>query len=351
MPDFSFLGWSASDLGMSSFFDTFGGGPFTVAGTADTVTITDGAGDTSFDDDPSEPTPDPGGDQVAAGDLIIDGVVVAPDGANVWNIGEFTVTNVTTGEVGTIIIFGDGPNSPIGAASTINFEIGDVITFTDFVVGGAEPYDGLVCLTTGTHIETERGQVPIEALRLGDRVKTQDNGLQAIRWIGQRSMDREELSQNANFCPVRITAGAVGDGLPVRDLLVSRQHRMLASSKIAQRMFDHPEVLVSAVKLTDLPGIFVDTDVESVTYFHMLFDQHEIVFAEGAPTESRFTGPEALDALDPASKAEVLSLFPEVTELAYAPTPARFIPHNRFQKKLVSRHLKNGHPIRMPIGG
>ncbi len=347
MPDFNFLGWSATDLGAGSFFDLFGGGTFTVVGTPDTVVINDGAGDNSFDDTPGQPTPDPGGDQVTVGDLILDGVVVVPDGGNVWNIGEFTVTNLTTGEVGTLIVLGDAANSPIGAASSLNFEIGDRLQFSNFVVNGAEPYDTLICLTAGTIIETEAGPAKIDDLAVGDKVQTQDNGFQPIRWIGKRALNRIELLQNPNFYPVRISAGALGDGLPSRDLLVSRQHRMLSSSKIAQRMFGKTEVLVAAVKLTELPGIFVDTDVESVTYIHILFDQHEIIFAENSPTESLFTGEEALRALDQAAKDEIYALFPVIPGSVHTAESVRYIPANKSQKNFVSRHLKNGHPIRM----
>lgn len=334
---------------MTSFFDLFGGGPFVVAGTADDITIFDGAGDGSFDDAPGQAAADPGSDQVTVGDLILDGIVVVPDGGNVWNIGEFTVTNTTTGEVGTLIVFGDTAGNPIGAASTINFTIGDTLTYSDFNTEGAELYTGLVCLTSGTMIETEHGSICINELSAGDKIKTQDNGLQEIRWIGRRYVDGKALFQNPNFFPVRILAGALGDGLPTSDLLVSRQHRMVASSKIAERMFGKTEVLVSAIKLTELPGIFVDNDVQSIEYFHVLFDRHEIIFAEGSPTESLFTGPEALAALDPAAIEEILLIFPEVAELEHFQEPARFIPDNKFQRKLVSRHLKNGHPFRMGL--
>lgn len=79
--------------------------------------------------------------------------------------------------------------------------------------------------------------------------------------------------------------------------MVSRQHRMLVRSKVAERMFGRPDALVSAIKLTALPGIYVDDQVEEVEYFHILFDQHEIVWAEGAPSESMFAGPEALKSI------------------------------------------------------
>ena len=347
MPNFSFSGWTAADLGMGSLFDLFNGGPFVVAGTPDTITISDGAGDGSFDDAPGQPTPDPGSDQQTVGDLILDGAVVVPNGGNVWNIGEFTVTNATTGEVGTLVVFGDSANNPIGAASTISLSVGDSLTFTNFVINGAEPYAGLVCFAAGTKIETKHGAVCVEKLSVGDQIKTLDRGLQEIRWIGRRHLTRRELFENPKFLPVRILAGALGKGLPKSDLVVSRQHRMLATSKIAERMFGTAEVLVSAIKLTKLPGIYVDKHVKNIEYFHLLFDQHEIIFAEGSPTESLFTGPEAMKSISLEAQEEILAIFPEITKLDYSPKSARFIPLDKLQKKLIARHLKNSHSIRM----
>ena len=155
----------------------------------------------------------------------------------------------------------------------------------------------------------------------------------------------DELQAAPKQRPVQITAGALGQGLPLRDLTVSRQHRVLVRSKISERMFGKMEVLVPAVKLVEMPGIFVDEACTTVTYFHLLFDRHQIVYAEDAPTESLFTGPEALKSVSPAARAEILSLFPEVANLDYAPEPARFMPSGKLQRNLIARHLKNKRAI------
>ena len=96
--------------------------------------------------------------------------------------------------------------------------------------------------------------------------------------------------KRSKLWPVRICVGALGNGLPERDLLVSRQHRMLVSSRIALRMFGQADVLIPAIRLTALPGIAIDTNVTEVEYFHILLANHEVVFAEGAATESLYTG-------------------------------------------------------------
>jgi len=120
---------------------------------------------------------------------------------------------------------------------------------------------------------------------------------------------------------------------------------MLVSSKIVERVCGTSEVLISAIRLIDMPGIYVDENVQEVVYFHMLFDRHEVVFSEGAPSESLFTGPCALNSISQAAREEVFTLFPELRDRDYTPLPARLIPTGALQKKFVSRHSKNNKPV------
>ncbi len=162
------------------------------------------------------------------------------------------------------------------------------LTVTNVINVANIAFDDIVCFTSGSRINTEHGQKKIEALRIGDLVWASRNGVEVlvpIRWIGRRPVARSELQRNPKLFPVRILAGSIGGGLPVRDLLVSRQLRILARSRIVQRMTGEREVLVPAIALTKLPGIFVDDTVETVEYFHLLFDDHEIIRAEGVETE------------------------------------------------------------------
>ena len=202
-----------------------------------------------------------------------------------------------------------------------------------------------ICFTRGTRILTQDGQRSIEDLRVGDKVVTRAHGLNTVQWIGCRKISRSQLVANPQFYPVRIKNGALGRGLPDRDLVVSRQHRMLVSSKIAQRMFGCPEVLISAIKLTVLPEISVDVTVDGIEYFHILFDRHEIIFAENAPAESLYAGAEALKSIPPEARAELFTLFPELAGGTYVPAPAVLIPPVAQQRKLVARHAKNHKPV------
>jgi hypothetical protein len=199
---------------------------------------------------------------------------------------------------------------------------------------------GAVCFTAGTLIETDRGPRPIETLAAGNLIVTRDNGLQPLRWIGERHLRRVDLMRQPHLAPVHIAAGALGPGLPRRDLIVSPQHRVLVRSRISERMFGATSVLIPAVKLLDLPGVSRPQPQGPVRYFHLLLDRHEVVLAEGCPSESLLIGPMAKRLLSPEALAELTALFPEVMEPG-AMDPVRPIPRNARVKQLVRRHAAN----------
>ncbi|MDP0927580.1 Hint domain-containing protein [Paracoccus onubensis] len=183
-------------------------------------------------------------------------------------------------------------------------------------------------------------------MAVGDLIATMDDGYQPIRWIGHTTRDAIDLARNPKLKPIRIAAGALGNGLPERDLTVSRQHRVLIRSKIAQRMFGAEEILIPAIRLVGLDGIEIIGDCEEVTYFHILFDKHQVIFSEDAPTESLFTGPIALQSVSPEARKEIETLFPEITEPDFVARSARPIPEKGAQiKQLVARHKKRGMPL------
>lgn len=198
--------------------------------------------------------------------------------------------------------------------------------------------DYVTCYVSGTMVATDTGDRPIDDLCVGDRVETRDNGLQAIRWIGKST-----VPATGNLAPVRISSDAFGQNAPHRDLLVSRQHRMLVSSPICQRMFDSAEILVPAIKLTDLPGVFVEEQDSPVTYYHLMTDQHDIIYAEGIPSETLLTGRQALESLPKEALDELTAIFPDVLETT--PTPARPIERGKRVGRLILRHQQNAMPL------
>lgn len=158
------------------------------------------------------------------------------------------------------------------------------------------------CFVRGTMIAVKRGEVTVETLRVGDLVRTRDHGLQPIRWIGRRV-----VGGTGRHAPIRFAPGVMGNR---RELLVSPQHRMVVRDWRAQLYFGQDEVLVAARQLAVCDRIHVQP-MDQVDYIHLMFDRHEIIFAEGAETESFHAG-EAMLAQDRALRAELEELFPEL---------------------------------------
>lgn len=228
---------------------------------------------------------------------------------------KYTITG-SDGTNGTVYFVATNATSNYGPLMVSDFALDPSVTYTFgmFNTDGAVNYDDLVvCFTTGTLIITEHGQVPIETLREGDMILTRDNGFQPLRWIGKRAVNIS--SANA---PVLFAANTLGNS---QDLIVSPNHRMLFRPPQAQLYFQDTEVLVAAKNLHRLPGVRRITRGK-VTYVHILFDRHELVYANGAPSESFFPGPQAMSTLECETRNEVLQLFPELeqTESAFGQT-------------------------------
>lgn len=216
------------------------------------------------------------------------------------------------GEDGYYLVFPDGV-PPAG----VNYTVNGIVENDDFVPH-ADLGATIVCFTEGTMIETEHGPRAIETLQQGDRVLTRDDGYQPLRWIGTRRVRAE-----GDLAPVLFQPGTVGNDRP---LLVSPLHRMLMSDWRVELLTGEPRALIAARDLVN------DRDIVRqrggwVTYVHILFDRHQIVYAEGAPSESLHPGHCALDALERESRAEVIALFPELAEdvASYGPAAATVV--------------------------
>jgi hypothetical protein len=169
---------------------------------------------------------------------------------------------------------------------------------------------GVICFTPGTRLATPHGPRLIEALRQGDLVLTRDNGAQPVLWTGSRRMTGARLHAMPGLRPVRLRAGALGPDRPEPDLLVSPQHRMLLKGRAAQVLFNVDEVLVAAADLVNDLTITVDRLVREVTYIHVLFQSHQILWANGLETESFHPAHAAPALLEPAQRDGLLALFP-----------------------------------------
>jgi len=193
--------------------------------------------------------------------------------------------------------------------------IGTPLTVADTSEGpfglGSNPYlnfENPPCFTLGTLIDTPAGPRRIETLVPGDLVLTRDHGPQPLRWIGKTRLTAADLRAAPHHRPVRISAGALGDGLPLRPLTLSPQHRLLISGWRAELLFGEVEVLVPALALVGDRAARVTDLPEGVVYLHLLFDHHEVISAEGAEVESLLPDWLTREDIPPALRAELIDL-------------------------------------------
>jgi hypothetical protein len=144
-------------------------------------------------------------------------------------------------------------------------------------INGANPpsFGGVTCFLPGTLIATPTGGRAIEDLAIGDELLTASGRSAPIRWIGRQTVSLRFTSPDRAL-PVRIRAGALGDGLPVRDLLVSPAHAILVDG-----------ILVNAGALVNGTTIRREHDVPQVfTYYNIELAEHDLLLAEGVPAET-----------------------------------------------------------------
>lgn len=209
----------------------------------------------------------------------------------------------------------------------------------------------MTCFTRGTLLRGPDGVTPIERIKPGDLLDTADHGPQPVRWIGMRRLFADDISRNPNLAPITIRAGALGMGLPLRDLTVSPQHRVLVRSPIVTRMAGQSEALVAAKHLLGAPGIEIASPSPRVEYWHVLFDRHEVIFAEGAPTESLYLGAQAVKSMTADALQEIAQIYPQLFSTGgqvMPPAGSRKFLSGKPARTMTQRHILNRKPLLHP---
>jgi len=254
---------------------------------------------------------------------ISDDVNVYPDGTTTLNVldndinngpGTLTITHINgqAATVGTAITLPTGQLVTLNADGTFNV-VGDGdeedFNFTYTITNGVDTDVGFVnatsvpCFVAGTLIATPDGDRCADALLPGDLVMTKDEGAQPLRWIGSR-----RVAATGDFAPIHIRANTLGQH---SDLLVSPLHRVLIKDNLAELLFGESEVLVAARDLVNDHSI-TRREGGEVTYVHLLFDRHQVVFSEGLETESFLPGPQTATSFETNVVEEIYSIFPEL---------------------------------------
>ena len=224
-------------------------------------------------------------------DIVIQGIAFSSSTATAWSgtfaftdasdfFSNFQLNGAATGATALVV------NTALGATSVpVMFGspfVGNVVSFTISGSGGlANILDSITsnaiqCFCAGTRIATAGGPVAVENLTPGTGIMLADGTTAPLRWLGRQSVAPRYLHP-ARINPVCITAGALGQGLPERDLYVSGDHGVVLDG-----------LLINAMALVNGRTIYQveKMPLDGFTYYHVELDTHAVLLAEGCASES-----------------------------------------------------------------
>jgi autotransporter-associated beta strand protein len=241
-----------------------------------------------------------GGTTIESGTLLLGAMGAAGSGAITFGSGDppslaFTVADAPTNTIdgfgagdtiditdlaysntGTAL-WSDGTLTVTEDSTTLTLAIAGSYSEHEFTLAsdGAGGTTVTICYYPGTGIRTPSGDVAVEALAVGDRVVIADGRALPVRWIGRNTVSTR-FADPLRVLPIRIRAGALAEGLPERDLLVSPEHALFLD-----------DILIQAGALVNGLSIIRERHVpETFTYYHVELEEHALILAEGTPAES-----------------------------------------------------------------
>ena len=214
----------------------------------------------------------PGADVTLSDNTFLNDLT-SPPATAVWNPGSGDITfsnNAVYGLTSSQLI-----NGPGTASGTTYLASEPVVNYTPPWSGAdTPPLDWAPCFVTGTRIATPHGAGAVEWLAVGEPVLTADGRTLPVTWIGRRGVSCARHPRPHDVWPVCIRAGAFDDGLPQRNLWLSPDHAVFIDGVLIPIRY-----LVNGRTVTQVPR-------QAVTYWHVELPVHDVLLAEGLPTES-----------------------------------------------------------------
>ncbi|BBO26360.1 hypothetical protein AltI4_07480 [Alteromonas sp. I4] len=194
--------------------------------------------------------------------------------------------NVYVVSFGTYTLLGTTANGVVvsGVSYDYLFTNGTYSPGNSVSINTTDPYN--YCFLEGTLINTPEGERPVEAIKMGDKVMSADGRELTVRWMGHETI-RNGIGASIHKAPIRINAGAFGDGLPLSDLYVSNAHAFLLDGHLVVASALINGEIITAVPFSDMPSEF--------TYWHIETEEHELVVANGVAAETLSGAPERKD--------------------------------------------------------
>lgn len=257
---------------------------------------------------------DPGDDSFQADEIV--GTV---DGDSVHFIGVYAFDGV----IYPVLTIDGQPDtgylvSPLAAADSLDNLPTVISTTDDNFIDAATPYP--TCFAAGTLVATPTGEQRVETLKIGDQVLSMEGRALTVRWIGRQTVSKV-FTPADRFSPVKIRAGALGEAIPHRDLVVTPDHGILVGGTMVNAGILVNGTSIVRVPKDDLPSL--------VTYYHVELENHELVVANGVPAET-FIDATTRGGFD--NYGEFVALFGEpAADMMMLPYP-RALSHRQLSK-------------------
>ena len=195
-----------------------------------------------------------------------------------WKAGDsFVITGGTLSSLGvnngdTLTVQDSGTGAGAGGIDTIIFA--STISAGAFNIVNGNTVQPVACFAEGTRIKTKDGWTAVETLRIGDIVTTSDDTAEPVIWIGRRAINCARHPNPETVWPVRVRAGALGQTIPARDVMLSPDHAVFVNDVLIP-----VKLLINGTSISQVP-------LDRVTYFHVELPRHAIIQADGLPVES-----------------------------------------------------------------
>ncbi len=194
-----------------------------------------------------------------------------------------------------------------------------------------------MCFLRGTSVMTPTGEVFVEDLQIGDRVETVGGKARAVKWIGRQSYKRSGTSWSDSVVPVRIRRHALGHKAPHRDLYLSPGHALFMDG-----------VLIRVKDLVNGTSIAPAPHRETIEYFQIVLDSHDVVLAEGVPAETFLLTANNIEGF--MNFGEFARLYPSDQYRAMAPyAPVVGLSGREHLKALLPRGVRRAFQMREPV--
>lgn len=193
------------------------------------------------------------------------------------------IINANAGD--QVTVTGSSSVTQSGNVVTFHGGVGGLVTLAQYTIPAGAQYTysnttdtltfTLPCFVRGTRVATPDGEVPVEYLSVGDMILSFNNGATEVKWIGKRTIDPKLMDKPRDELPVHIHTGAIAENVPHRDLFVSPDHCMFINGSLIPA-----KLLINGTTITQ------EIVLDPIEYFHIELEEHDVIWAEGAQTET-----------------------------------------------------------------